>query len=205
MMETFSNLGSSGSGFTYLGPALGSLGSLWQRFLGFCWSLSMVAFVIAFPEPAPLDRRRPWVKWLLFVPLLGVALINSGVSLAVANFAWGAPFRTVDLWLDRATLILVSASVSIFFWALGSKLGTTKNPDSLRRLRILLIGSAVGMTPAAAMALIALATGQRYARGVPDLVNLIAILMMLILPLTLAYVVIVHTATSRPARWWPGS
>jgi sigma-B regulation protein RsbU (phosphoserine phosphatase) len=194
MMETFSNLGSSGSGFTHLGPVLGTLGSVWQRFLGSCWSLSMVAFVIAFPEPAPLDRRRPWVKWLLFVPLVGVALINSGVSLAVADFAWGAPFRTTDMWLDRATLILISASVSIFFWALGSKLGTTKNPDSLRRLRILLIGSAVGMTPAAAIALVALVTGQPYGRGVPDLVNLIAILMMLILPLTLAYVVIVHKA-----------
>ncbi|MBK5255026.1 MAG: SpoIIE family protein phosphatase [Vicinamibacteria bacterium] len=194
MMQTFSNLGSSGAGFERLGPVLGTLAVLWLAFLSSCWSLSMVAFAINFPEPPAIDQRKPWLKWLLFIPLLGVAVINSGINLAVADFTWGLPFKIAGLRIGRVALILVYSSVSIFFWTLGFKVGTTKNGDSSRRLKILLTGAAVGMAPAGVLATLALLTGRSYGSGVPDIVNLIAILMMMLLPLTLAYVVIVHKA-----------
>jgi sigma-B regulation protein RsbU (phosphoserine phosphatase) len=50
------------------------------------------------------------------------------------------------------------------------------------------------MTPAGVLATIALLTGRPYAETAPEIVRLIAVLMMLIFPLTLAYVVIVHKA-----------
>ena len=193
MMQTFSNLGNGGPVFARLG-ALGAIGSAWLAFFSTSWALSMAAFAVAFPEPLPIDGRRPWLKWVLFGPLLVLGVVTSGESLRVADFGWGRSFERMGTFIGRGGLVLVYLAVSAFFSTLGFKTGTTKSPDALRRLKILLTGAAVGMAPAGVIATIALVTGRLYGDIAPDLVKLIVVLMMLIFPLTLAYVVIVHKA-----------
>ena len=194
MMLTFSNLASSGPAFERLGPVPGALSAVWLSFFASSWALAMAAFAIAFPEPLPLHQRSPWLKWVLFAPFLATIVVTAGTNLAIYDFSWGLWFLEIGREIGRFALWLTYATVSVFFWTLGIKVGTTKNPDALRRLRILLTGAAVAMTPAGVLATIALVTGSSYGSTAPDAVRLVAVLMMLVFPLTLAYVVIVHKA-----------
>jgi sigma-B regulation protein RsbU (phosphoserine phosphatase) len=194
MMQTFSNLGASDVSFERLGPLVGTLCGVWQDFLRSNWSLSMAAFAIAFPERPPLDLRRPWLKWLLFGPMVVAAMITASLRLSIADFGWGESARAAFLPIARPSFLLVYFSVSVFFFTLGVKVGTTTNPDASRRLKILLLGASLGMTPAGVIATIALVSGRGWAQGLPNVISLIAVLMMMIFPLTLAYVVIVHKA-----------
>ncbi len=195
MMETFSNLASSTDlGLERLGPQLGAVAAVWFAFFASSWAFAMLAFALVFPEPLPLDQRKPWLKWLVLAPLLAVAVITAGINLSILDFSWGGPFLAVGRAIGRAGLILVYIAMSLFFWTLGFKSGTTKAPDALRRLRILLVGAGVAMTPAALIATTALLTGRSYSAAAPQFVLVGAGLMMLIFPLTLAYVVIVHKA-----------
>jgi sigma-B regulation protein RsbU (phosphoserine phosphatase) len=194
MMQTFSNLGTADAAFARLGGFAGTLCAFWQDFLRSNWSVSMAAFAIAFPERPPLDLRLPWLKWILFGPMVVAAAITASMTLSIADFGWGQSARAVFLPIARPSFLLVYFSVSVFFFTLGVKVGTTTNPDASRRLKILLLGATLGMTPAGIIATIALVTGRGWSQGLPDVIGLIAVLMMMIFPLTLAYVVIVHKA-----------
>lgn len=195
MMQTFSNLaGPTSIDLDRLGPFLGTLAALWFSFFASSWSLAMVAFALVFPEPLPLDARRPWLKWLLLAPMFALVVITSLLNLSRADFEWGRFFRELAQPLGRPALILTYIAISLFFWTLGYKSGTTRNPDAARRLRILLTGAGVAMTPAAVLATLALLTGTRYGEVVPDSLQVAAGLMMLLFPAVLAYVVIVHKA-----------
>ncbi|MEO8502161.1 MAG: hypothetical protein ABI565_14670, partial [Vicinamibacteria bacterium] len=195
MMQTFSNLaGSTTIDLARLGPFFGTLSALWFSFFASSWSLAMVSFALVFPEPLPMDARRPGLKWLLLLPLFSVTVITTGLNLSIADFAWGGRFLDIARALGRPALILTFTAMSLFFWTLGFKAGTTKNLDAKRRLRILLIGAGVAMTPAALLAALALVTGTRYGALAPNSLRVVAGLMMLLFPMVLAYVVIVHKA-----------
>ena len=194
MMETFSNIGTSGPSFEKFGPGLGTACALWLSFFASSWALAMPAFAIAFPEPPPLDRRLPWLKWVLFVPLLAIALITAGINLSYANFEWGARVVALAPALGRPALFLTFAGVSVFFMVLSAKVRAPQNADTRRRLTILLTGASIAVGPAGVIALLAILTGQTFSEAAPDVVKFAAILTMLVFPLTLAYVVIVHKA-----------
>lgn len=194
MMESFSNVGTSGPSFERLGPWLGTACALWLSFFASSWALAMPAFAIAFPERPPLDRRFPWLKWLLFLPLLLVALVTAGTNLAYAKFEWGARVWALAPILSRPALFLTFAGVTVFFMVLSAKVRAPQSADTRRRLTILLTGAGVAVGPAGVIATIAILTGQTYSAAAPDVLKLGAVLTMLIFPLTLAYVVIVHKA-----------
>jgi sigma-B regulation protein RsbU (phosphoserine phosphatase) len=198
MMQTFSTFSSPaalrGVDLERLGPFGGALAGIWFTFLSTSWPLAMFCFAIVFPEPLPLDARRPWLKWLLILPLLAVNAIQSGAHLSIAGSAWGEWFKTLGARSGQTGLILRYAAISCFFAILGVKSGTAKNPDSIRRLRILYIGAFVGLAPAMILATIALVTGAPFGASVPDTVIHFTILTTMVFPTALAYVVIVHKA-----------
>lgn len=195
MMHTFSNLAAPpSSDIERLGPLGGAAVAVWFAFFNSSWSFAMLWFALVFPEPLKFDRRRPWIKWLLLGPLLAESVVVAGTNLSVLDFSLGRPFSAIWNQIGRANLILVYVSMSAFFSVLGRKVGATKSPDAARRLKILLAGATVAMIPATMVATVAVVTGQAYSDVGPDSVRLVAALMMLIFPLTLAYVVIVHKA-----------
>ena len=191
MMQTFSSLaGSQAVDLERLGPQAGAAASVWFWFFSTSFPLAMLCFALVFPEPLPLETRRPWLKWLVLVPLFAVSVIQAGTYLP----GWGAWFLSASSRLGQWGLVLRYAAMSLFFAILGFKSGTTRNPDSLRRLRILFIGALIAVAPSMVLATIALIKGVPFARAAPDSVTLASILVMMIFPAVLAYVVVVHKA-----------
>lgn len=191
----FVMLGMSGIGLE--GGGRGSLGNTYRQIFVSAWAPAMLLFGIYFPERLPLDRKLPWLKWILLVPLgyqilstlLGLLKLHLGIPLADL-------FTSVDrIYGNVAGLVNVFA-VGLFFTCLGYKSGTMENKDARRRLRLMWIGTTVALTPAFLIIIYGAITrtgGSFYDRA-PWWFALIALTAMLLFPLTMAYVIVVHRA-----------
>ncbi|MBA4121851.1 MAG: SpoIIE family protein phosphatase [Acidobacteria bacterium] len=161
------------------------------------WALAMFLFGIYFPERWSVDVKIPWAKWIFIVPLafqiflallsqikifLGINLIDSLDFIAKPYYEIAAPVNML--------------ATSIFFAALGHKSGTLENPDARRRLKLMVIGTSVSMTPLFVIFLLRLFTGAKgsFFDIVPFWFALLALLLVLLFPLTLVYVIVVHRA-----------
>ncbi len=164
----------------------------------FCWGTTpiwMLLFGIHFPERLALDRRRPWLKWLIIAPLMFSTLTNIilrvGSEYAVAAIA---PLAQAVRPYDVVFRIIGMMAFGGFFACIGYKRGTTKSPDERRRLKFMLYGAYLSLTPAFVMVIISLITGKPPAQSLPGWAGLIALLLLCLFPLTLAYVIVVQRA-----------
>ncbi|HKV46798.1 MAG TPA: SpoIIE family protein phosphatase [Candidatus Acidoferrales bacterium] len=153
--------------------------------------LPLAFFAIVFPERMAFDRRFPWIKWVIFGPVLidallsgignGVALHHPSIVQALAPFA--RPVGAVEHYLRPGAFIFFCA-VLIY------KTLTAQSRDARRRLLLLDLGAAVGILPYAILYFLAVTTNVNY-RGWP---LICAVAALLIFPLTMAYVIVVHRA-----------
>ncbi len=166
------------------------------EFANATWPLWMMLFGIYFPERARLDRRWPWAKWLVGVPLLASAVV--GVVLRVGtseNLAAVAPLARVMRPTGTFFVILTMVAIGSFFALLGEKSFTLTSPDSRRRIRLLQAGATLALTPMFILVLVSLATkrGVMFNQGLPVLA-VVALLALALFPITLAYVIVVQRA-----------
>ncbi len=101
---------------------------------------------LLFPERSRIDLRLPWLKWLIAAVLIcGIA-----VGLTTDYSAWydlhlipdrAAIDRLNDKVLNWTTIICLT----LYWIAIFDKLRTASSPDARRRLRLLCIGSVVGL------------------------------------------------------------
>lgn len=165
---------------------------LWRMFVQFFVQLALLWFGIYFPERWRMDKRVPWVKWILLCTALltyAVALwVNWGQTFDIARVSAWLPF---EVWSDRGSNALWVACIVLFLTALFDKLRTASTPDARRRLRVLTTGSALSLGPTILIFSIAPLFGYDPHHGswFMVLVPLIALF-----PLTLAYVVVVQRA-----------
>lgn len=161
------------------------------------WALGMLIFGIYFPERWSLDKRFPWLKWILIVPLLFQILLTVASRLApVTGFNLLDYIRPLVNFYNYIGFFVNLIAISMFFMILGWKSGTLENKDSRRRLKLLVWGTGIAMGPTF---LIVLYQGVRGASGsffelVPFWVAVIALLLLNLFPLTLAYVIVVQQA-----------
>ena len=195
MMMSFAQLpGSAAADEAGWGPLFRVFGIFFDHILSSTWAIWMLLFAIAFPERLPLDRRRPWLKWVFIGPLCVFAVMRTigAVGEVEGNDAAARLLATVFA-LEPLPTILMMVTVGSFFSILGFKGGTAANADSRRRLVLLYTGAAVGLTPTALLIVASLIARRRDAIT-SDWVVLPALLSMLIFPLSLAYVIVVHRA-----------
>jgi sigma-B regulation protein RsbU (phosphoserine phosphatase) len=165
----------------------------YQPLLANLWPTAMLFFAIYFPERLPLDRRYPWVKWALIVPIL--------VRIVALNpvYEFMATRSPVDaLALHRAlepTGVYHGLSfpvfIALFFVIMGYRTFTEDNPDARRRLLLLNAGATVSLAPGIALLIYGLTTGGE---DVPDWLVYLILGLLFIFPLTMAYVILVHRA-----------
>ena len=175
-------------------PAWLPLRLFWHLFIYFLVPPALFLLGLLFPERSRLDRRLPWLKWLV------IALTGASVLAAFTS--------EYNVWYDISLLSRVDAIdrflnpvfvwSSIFYIALYwvlllDKLRTASSPDARRRLQVLLAGSVVGLGS------ILLIWGLLPYLGIADpnesrWLLFLSIVLMLLFPLTLAYVVIVQRA-----------
>jgi sigma-B regulation protein RsbU (phosphoserine phosphatase) len=156
----------------------------------------MFLFGLNFPHRFAWDRRRPWLKYLLIGPLAAAAVlftVNAGAQ--ILSFA---SIAALDHVLNTKAASIASLALSItaitgFFAAIGFKLARSANKDARRRLRILLAGSFVSLTPLFLFVLVQFAL-RGTGRSLPEWTVVVAVLLFCMFPLTLAHVIVVERA-----------
>lgn len=161
------------------------------------WALSMLLFGIYFPERLNLDVRFPWLKWIIIVPLLiqliiiSLSLLNTFTGIRLLGF-----LQPYNRFLGITGVSLNALGISLFFATLGWKSGTLQNPDARRRLKLMVYGTSLAMMPSFIIIIYGIITGTQgsFYNRAPWWFALLALVLMLVFPLTMAYVIIVHRA-----------
>ncbi len=156
------------------------------------WSVVIAAFGLAFPERFAWDKKRPWLKWLYFGPLIGFNLID--LTSALADLFSFKMYAALPINDDAAVSILIALSISLFFACLGAKQAMAKNPDVRRRLRLLHAGAAIGLGPVGLLLLYEALFRSNSETGISQAFLIAVCVLFVAFPLTLAYVVLTERA-----------
>jgi signal transduction histidine kinase/DNA-binding response OmpR family regulator len=151
-------------------------------------------FTLRFPARLSLDRRAPWLKWLLLAPLFAQTIQNAFFqgalivdftlanrllpTLGVARVIAG-PLRILCLGL----CIIV---IAVQFFSEG-------DADAKRRLRLFFAGTLAALLPSELLSQVARYSG-RSLDSFPPVVLLPGLLITLLFPITLAYTIVVPRA-----------
>jgi sigma-B regulation protein RsbU (phosphoserine phosphatase) len=154
----------------------------------------LMLFGIYFPDRSVFDIRYPWIKWALMIPiflLLPIDLLEEFTR--SYNFAWDDFVERYIGTINAGETVLMMVAISYFFIALAPKIRTATG-DARRRLRVLFVGTSIGLTPFLILALVSLFRHAEIGQGVPEWTVLVAICILFLFPMALAYVVIVQRA-----------
>lgn len=186
---------------TSVGPydfprSLWALAFLYHMATVLSWGFWLILFALYFPERFGWDIRRPWIKFTFLVPY---AVWMSLVILEASSSYWNyRAFRALDRIIDIPLLnvsLIFAFSVTFFCAALGFKLGTTRNRDAKRRLRLLLVGSSVSLIPVGCLVLYNVLVKQNpFSRTSEGVFVIVVVLLFCIFPGILAYVVVTERA-----------
>lgn len=156
---------------------------------------ALLLFGIVFPERLPLDRRFPWVKWIVVGYLVLVTtLLGISVGLWTHHLAWARQYVSRPIQLltgvegDFGGFVSFVAIV-ICAGSLGWKAFAAPSRDARRRLMLLFAGAVPFV-----MALLIVVLAGRFEYTPPPWSYLPLFTMVLVFPLTLAYVIVVHRA-----------
>ena len=167
----------------------------WNTLWSAQWPVFMMLFGIFFPERAPFERKRPWLKYLFLIPCAMLALaFRAGILLWYQDIDRAVPLRSLMVRLYMTQMVAGMIAISIFFFNLGTKSATATSADSRRRLRILLTGCAVSLSPMFLVILRALLTDRDPFDGMPSPLIFLVLAFFSLFPLTLAYVIVVERA-----------
>jgi phosphoserine phosphatase RsbU/P len=168
------------------------IAAAYQPILANLWPTAMLFFALAFPEPLALDRRWPWLKWVIVAPIAVRVIGNYPVYdfLARRDPAAALRFHALMDWTDGYFGASYPLFIVLFLGILGYRAFTERQSDARRRLWLLLGGAAFSVIPLVGF-LVALAFGVR---NPPDWAFFIVVGPLLVFPLTMAYVVVVHRA-----------
>jgi sigma-B regulation protein RsbU (phosphoserine phosphatase) len=154
----------------------------------------LMLFGIYFPERSEVDVRFPWIKWVLMTPIFVLLPIDLLEEFTRSyNFAWDDLVEPYIGGINAVETVIMMLAISYFFVALIPKIRTATG-DARRRLRVLFVGTSVGLTPFLVLALISLFKHTDIGQDVPQWIVLIAIGILFLFPMSLAYVVIVQRA-----------
>jgi sigma-B regulation protein RsbU (phosphoserine phosphatase) len=90
--------------------------------------------------------------------------------------------------------IVAMLAIGAYFASIASKSSTDPSPDSRRRLRILWLGSSLSLTPLFLIELYSVIRGWDVFDGVPAVIVVASLVLLMLFPLTLAYVIVVERA-----------
>jgi sigma-B regulation protein RsbU (phosphoserine phosphatase) len=167
---------------------------IWNIVAQTAMPICLMLFGIYFPERSILDVRAPWIKWLLLIPTLALVPADLLSSFGhTYNFNLDAFLDPWAMKINMVENVLAIFAIFYFFAAISTKMGTSSG-DARRRLKILYYGAAVGLTPFFILLLISLARSKDVGQDIPQWIILVSFFILLLFPLSLAYVVIVHRA-----------
>ncbi len=181
-----------GTYYWALPPGVRELATVVHGGLTAFFSYAFMRFFLLFPSPAPLDRRLPWLKHVLLVPVSLVAVLSIAIGL-LAGESLAAAERIASLFTIGFVEVAFS-TLYIGMLALGMATGAWRafaapTPDERRRLTIVIAGAAAGLLPSVTGVLYILATGTTT----PAMWVLpVLVLSLPLFPLSFIYAVVRH-------------
>ncbi len=174
------------------GRVLGMPGALLREGGVPLWALSMLFFGVYFPQRWSVDRRLPWIKWMLALGPAYILAVTLPAALAAALDDALMARLPVPHPGDAVFLACLCPSISVFFIAISHKYNDRSlQADDRRRLKLLYWGCTAAMTPMFLMIVFHMARG---ATAFTDIGYTVALMLVVIFPLTMAYIVLVERA-----------
>jgi sigma-B regulation protein RsbU (phosphoserine phosphatase) len=181
--------------FDRVGVPVFALAMAWR---GACNGLvAFVAYVFfsAFPTRSPVDRRLPWLKWVLLT--LGFLFALGGVGFGRLGGAW-LPAPLAAAFGDQATAGLWYAynygGFALALVCLVATLFSNPSREARRKIRVLVFGALAGLGPIVLAAVLSdLGVWQA-----PGWIASLLYLMVLLFPLSFAYAVVRHRVLELP-------
>lgn len=164
------------------------------------WPIFMFLFGFYFPVPLP-ERHRVarWARfsgWVVLAPLILSGVVGTLVStIEIRNHAWVEPIARAADRFDLIEQILSYVAVGGFFAFIATKSSEASllAADSRRRLRLLYWGATVAMTPTLVFTVYAALRHVAF-EVLPQWLTYPGLVLLLLFPLTLAYVIVVQRA-----------
>ena len=173
-------------------------GTIYRVSLLYAAPLWLVLLGVYFPEPFPVRngaRWFQWLKWLVILPLilLDVAWVINAIG-AVEKYS---TVRLLDAALSQLRGLisfLYGGAPCILVLLLIAKLRVALSSDAKRRLRLLAAGALVSFTPLLCLVLSSIVLRRSVESSFPLWIFLVALSMVFIFPVTLAYTIVVQRA-----------
>jgi sigma-B regulation protein RsbU (phosphoserine phosphatase) len=168
--------------------------ALWHMATWFyLWPVLLFLFAVYFPQRAEWDIRRPWLARLILAPAVANALLR-GVAFpasidALPTFRGLVAFTDALLAPRNFVYVAVLCIIATFAESIR-KLVAASDRDTIRRLRILLVGSAVAWSPF----LIAVFAQDLFGIRARGWFFIGSITLLVFFPITLAYLILVDRA-----------
>ena len=180
------------------GPWVRDMAEAYRTGCNNAWPLCMLFFGLYFPQPFPPNRARIWV-WLSKYVLAPVLIVDGMVSLVIRmgeieNYVSVA--RLAAFWskLELLPFWFAVIAISSFFVNISFKARISTSPDTKRRLRLIYFGATAAMAPTFILIVIARIKGGELEQVFPEWLVLASLALMLLFPITLAYVIVVQRA-----------
>jgi sigma-B regulation protein RsbU (phosphoserine phosphatase) len=168
---------------------------LYQSAATSAWALCMMLFGFYFPRQWFVDRRYPWIKWILIAPailIFGWQFLADAATAISVKAAAAVPPQPVP---EQYVSILVMVMIGLFFISLSNKFGDPElQADDRRRLKLLYWGCSAAMTPMFLLFLRARIFFHREPGDQDGVWLTIGILGMCLFPVVMGYVILVQQA-----------
>ena len=179
------------------GPIVRDFAAAYRTAVGSAWPIFMLLFGVYFPEPFP-GKEPSWFRWskLILIPAL-IAFCVSDVVVQVGeieNFSAVAWLAALMQRLGKLQFVLSFVATGGFFACMAMKRRKAVTADAKRRLKMLYYGSSVSMGPACILFVVQAIKGSPFEGIFPAWVVLSSLSLMLLFPVTLAYVIVVQRA-----------
>lgn len=172
------------------------------RFVAQIWSdvaetampLCLMAFGIYFSERSSIDARYPWIKWVIAVPIL--ALLPTDILYIYGHGYNFAASAWLDPWFYRIAIVenvFGMLAIGYFFTSIAPKY-THSTGDARRRLKVLYFGAVIGLSPFFVLVVVSILRKSDFGQDISNWIVVPVLAILLLFPLSLAYVVVVQRA-----------
>jgi phosphoserine phosphatase RsbU/P len=179
------------------GPVVRDVAEGYRVAVSNTWPIFMLLFGVFFPAPFP-GKDPAWWRWakrIVITFLIVTCVMN--VIVRLGQFENYASVASLSAALDRLSTVdflLKFAAIGSFFICISVKMRQAVTPDAKRRLRLLYTGCSLAMAPACILFVTQAIKGGQLEQIFPEWFVLSALSLMLLFPITLAYVIVVHRA-----------